>query len=137
MDYSKLTKQELLEKLEGLQCEDCGDLKLQLKDAKYKIKDLEASNAEIRKNEYDFRSESSQTIETQKETIKTIGAEKSELKLQLTFMEDKFKELAEIFEEYVKAFKGQNVLLGAFNRNTQYIEEYLDLKIKKFNNQGE
>lgn len=137
MDYSKLTKQELLDKLEGFQCEDCGDLKLELKDAKYRIKDLEASTSEIRKNEYDFRAEASQTIETHKETIKTIGAEKAELKLQLKFMEDKFKELAEFFEEYVGAFKDQTALLGAFNRNMNYVQEHLDLKIKKFNNEGE
>jgi predicted nuclease with TOPRIM domain len=137
MDYSKLTKQELLEQLEAMQCEDCGDIKLKLKDAEYKIKDLEKSNAEIRKNEYEFRAEASQTIEAQKGTIKTLTTENNDLKLQLNFMEDKFKELAALFEEYVKAFKDQNALLGVFNRNTQYIEQHLDAKIKKFNNEGE
>jgi len=137
MDYSKLTKKELAEKLEGVHCEDCGNLKLELKDAKYKIKDLEISNADIRKNEYEFRSEASKTIESQKGTIKTLTAEKNEIKLQLNFMENKFKELAALFEEYVKAFKDQNALLGAFNRNMQYIEQFLDAKIKKFNNEGE
>jgi hypothetical protein len=137
MDYSKLTKQELQDKLEALKCEDCGDLKLKLKDADYKIKDLEKSNAEIRKNEYEYRAEASQTIEAQKGTIKTLTTEKNDFKLQLNFMEDKFKELASLFEEYVKAFKDQNALLGVLTRNTQYIEQHLDLKIKKFNNQGE
>jgi predicted nuclease with TOPRIM domain len=137
MDYSKLTKQELLEKLEVLQCEDCGDLKLNLKDAEYKIKDLEKSNEEIRKNEYEFRAEASRTIQTNNEQIGVLSTENTELKSQLKFMEDKFKELAALFEEYVKAFKDQNALLGVFNRNTQYIEQHLDAKIKKFNNEGE
>jgi hypothetical protein len=169
MDYSKLTKQELINELESIKCdtcdtcepcatcepceicktcEDCVDVKLKLKDAEYRIKSLEESNAEIRKNEYDFRADSSQkmqaqktelsqTIEAQKTNIATLTSEKNELKLQLNFMENKFKQVAELFEEYVKAFKDQNLLLSVFHKNTQYIEQHLDLKIKKFNNEGE
>jgi hypothetical protein len=84
MDYSKLTKQELINELESIQCdtcepcatcepreicktcEDCVDVKLKLKDAEYRIKSLEESNAEIRKNEYDFRADSSQKMQAQK-----------------------------------------------------------------------
>lgn len=159
MDYSKLTKQELINELESITCatcepcetcepticeptvckpcEDCGDIKLTLKDAEYKIKSLEDSNEEIRKNEYDFRAEASQTIDGQKKTIKALETERNDLKLQLNFMENKFKELATIFDEYVKALKDQNLLLSVFYKNTQYVEQHLDLKIKKFNNEGE
>lgn len=137
MEYSKLTKQELIDHIESLTCEDCGDLKVGLNDANYKIKDLQKSNDEIRKSEYDFRSESSKIITNQQEVIKGLEEEKQELKLRVKFMESKFNDLAEIFEEYVKAFKDQNALLGAFNRNREYIESFLDLKINKFNNGGD
>jgi predicted transcriptional regulator len=137
MEYSKLTKQELINHIESLACEDCGDLKVNLSDANYKIKDLQKSNDDLRKSEYDFRSESSRVITNQQGTIQSLEEEKKELKLQIKFMETKFNELAEIFEEYVKAFKDQNALLGAFNRNREYIENHLDLKINKFNNGGD
>jgi predicted RNase H-like nuclease (RuvC/YqgF family) len=190
MEYSKLTKQELINHIESLTCEDCGDLKASLNDANYKIKDLQKSNDEIRKSEYDFKSESLKTIANQQATIQRLEKESGDLKVslndanykikdlqksndeirkseydfrsesskiitnqkatidglqndnkelkgQVKFMEGKFNELAQIFEEYVKAFKDQNALLGAFNRNREYIESYLDLKINKFNNGGD
>lgn len=122
MDYTKLTKQDLIKLLEDSDVEVVESLKA-------KIKDLERTNEELRNMEY--------TRIKEKEIIggKLAKAEEEQVenKGKIKFLEHKLNELAQLFETYVVSYKDQVSLIGVLHRNAKSIEELLDSKIESFN----
>lgn len=154
MEYNKKTKQELLaivhnkdleiEKLSVI-AKKAAEIKL-LEEAKANAINAEFSlrkeNEKLKKEleqikaspEYTSGKEKVATNESLLKSVDVLAKEKAKLKEEALFLENKIKELAELFDEYVRAYQDQLVLVETILRTGRNTGSLLELKIKKFNN---
>jgi hypothetical protein len=164
MDYSKLTKQELIESINQIQLlhnqqltekdQDIHSKIIEIKELSKKISQLENSRVDV--NGYDKKIQDLEALKQQafnnEHTVRTEmrqkdekyknDLQKKEEQIVLLNIENKnlkayVDSIANLFDEVVKAFTDQNQLLHTFDRNVSYVENYLLSKISKFNNAGE
>ena len=121
-DYTKLTKQELIQMLEQADINIIEELRLELADVK-------RTNEELRNAEFTRNEEKNKLIAQ----ITTLGNQVADEKQKVGFLEMKLNELANVFEAYANSFKDQVSLIGVLHRNAKSIEELLDSKIEKYN----
>lgn len=154
MEYNKKTKQELLaivhnkdleiEKLSVI-AKKAAEIKL-LEEAKANAINAEFSlrkeNEKLKKEieqiksspEYTSGKEKVATNESLLKSVDVLAKEKAKLKEEALFLENKIKELAELFDDYVRAYQDQLVLVETILRAGRNTGSLLELKIKKFNN---
>ena len=84
--------------------------------------------------EYTSGKEKVATNESLLKSVDVLAKEKAKLKEEALFLENKIKELAELFDEYVRAYQDQLVLVETILRTGRNTGSLLELKIKKFNN---
>lgn len=154
MEYNKMKKQELLaivhnkdleiEKLSVI-AKKAAEIKL-LEEAKANAINAEFSlrkeNEKLKKEleqiksspEYTSGKEKVATNESLLKSVDVLAKEKAKLKEEALFLENKIKELAELFDEYVRAYQDQLVLVETILRTGRNTGSLLELKIKKFNN---
>jgi hypothetical protein len=163
MDYAKTTKQELIElieaqnkTIESLQGEETKIEELKKTFEQKKVKDLEQFEKQI----HDLQllvEEKEEALEDQikardgaisktfqlqdvilekEHVIKTNAQEKVNQENSYKFLEEKFNELAKLFEEYMLAFKEQIKLSEVMFKNNNYVLQALEIKIKKFNGEN-
>jgi uncharacterized protein YyaL (SSP411 family) len=176
MDYSKLTKQELLDILtnQEVQKDKSGYFERQVEDLQKLVKEKEkaiqdqinardaAISETMRLQETITEKEGLQKLVEEKEraledqikardsaisdvirlqetitekeyVIKTNAEQKINQEKSYKFLEEKFNELAKLFEEYMTAFKDQIKLSEVMYKNSNYVLQALEIKIKKFN----
>jgi hypothetical protein len=138
MDYSKLTKQELLDVLtnQETQKDKSGYFERQVEDLQKLVKEKERALEDQIKARDSAISETMRLQETviEKEyVIKTNAEQKITQEKSYKFLEEKFNELAKLFEEYMTAFKDQIKLSEVMHKNSNYVLQALEIKIKKFN----
>lgn len=164
MDYSKLTKQELIESINQTQLlhnqqltekdQDIYSKTIEIKELNNKVSHLQNSKVDV--SGYDKRIQDLEELKQQafsnEHTLRTEVRQKEEKykndllqkEEQIVLLNIENKQLkayvdsiAILFDEIVKAFTDQNQLLHTFDRNVSYVENYLLSKISKFNNAGE
>lgn len=163
MDYSKTTKQELIELIEEqnktiefLQHEekkveelkksfeqkkvkDFGQFEKQIHDLQLLVEEKEKALEDQIKARDGAISKTLQlqdVILEKEHTIKINIQEKETQEKNFKFLEEKFNDLAKIFEEYMVAFKDQIKLSEVMYKNNNYVLEALEIKIKKFNGEN-
>lgn len=142
MDYTKLTKQELLDLLKEKEdniftCEscdkECQNLEQLVKEKEKALEDQIKARDEAITKSIEFENQCKSLKREQEHIEKLFKQEKENLQNSLKFMEEKFTELAKLFDEYIVAFKDQVKLSEVTSRNNNYVLQALELKIKKFN----
>jgi hypothetical protein len=138
MDYSKLTKQELLDILtnQEVQKDKSGYFERQVEDLQKLVKEKERALEDQIKARDSAISETMRLQETviEKEyVIKTNAEQKINQEKSYKFLEEKFNDLAKLFEEYMTAFKDQIKISEVMYKNSNYVLQALEIKIKKFN----
>jgi hypothetical protein len=163
MDYSKTTKQELIElieaqnkTIESLQDEEkkieelkksfeqkkvkeLGHLEKQIHDLEFLVQEKEKGledQIKARDNSILKVVELENVIAQKEHVIKTNAQEKVNQEKSYKFLEEKFNELAKLFEEYMLAFKEQIKLSEVMFKNNNYVLQALEIKIKKFNGEN-
>lgn len=138
MDYSKLTKQELLDILtnQEVQKDKSGYFERQVEDLQKLVEEKERALEDQIKARDSAISEMMRlqdTIIEKEYVIKTNAEQKITQEKSYKFLEEKFNELAKLFEEYMTAFKDQIKLSEVMYKNSNYVLQALEIKIKKFN----
>jgi rRNA maturation protein Rpf1 len=138
VDYSKLTKQELLDILtnQEVQKDKSGYFERQVEDLQKLVEEKERALEDQIKARDSAISEMMRlqdTIIEKEYVIKTNAEQKITQEKSYKFLEEKFNELAKLFEEYMTAFKDQIKLSEVMYKNSNYVLQALEIKIKKFN----
>jgi hypothetical protein len=142
MDYSKLTKQELLDELLKRDYNSGNEEKI-----KQDLKTLTLENEELQKALKDQIKARDAAIASEHSKGKELDVLKKDFEItnefnqkqkevsekNYKFLENRFNEMAELFQEYINAYKNHMSLSEAILKNGTYVVNALDLKIKKFN----
>ena len=149
MDYSKLTKQELLDILtnQEVQKDKSGYFERQVEDLqkileekekaieyeKKATKDQIKARDEIIVKLRDLEDKNNEMQGQIEHLAKVKSQEIQNLEKSVKFIDGKYNDLAQLFEEYALAFKEQIKLSEVIFKNNNYVLQALEIKIKKFN----
>lgn len=100
-----------------------------LKDKEKEVLDLKKSNTEITANEFNVRIQL-QDVQTE------VGALKKEIEIknkQIESLKTELNKLANLFDEYITAYKDQTKMLMVAVNNTQLVGKHLDIKVDAYN----
>jgi hypothetical protein len=149
MDYSKLTKQELLDILtnQEVQKDKSGYFERQVEDLQKILEEKEKAieyEKKATKDQIKARDEvivklrdledKNNQMQGQIEHLAYVKSQEIQnLEKSVKFIDGKYNDLAQLFEEYVLAFKEQIKLSEVMFKNNNYVLQALEIKIKKFN----
>lgn len=100
-----------------------------LKDKEKELLDLKKSNTEITANEFGVR-------KTLQETETKLSASVKEVEIknkQIESLKIELNKLANLFDEYITAYKDQTKMLSVAINNTQLVGKHLDIKVDAYN----
>jgi chromosome segregation ATPase len=104
-------------------------LKEQLLVAEEKISEIKKSNEEITSNEFNVR----KTLQETQAQLALVKKETEEKEKQVEYLKGELNKLANLFDEYIKAYQDQTRMLLTSINNTQLVGKYLDSKVEAYN----
>lgn len=128
MDYTKLTKQELIETIETME-KDISKLKPENESLHLSNVSLEHQVNDSKTRVDQLRNESFEKQRKIAELEQNLNSKIENIK----FLENQLNGLTDLFNEIYVGLKDQNALLGVYNRNINNFQERIDAKISKFN----
>jgi len=104
-------------------------LKEHLLVAEQKILETKKSNEEITNNEFNVR----RTLQETQAQLALVKKETEEKEKQVEYLKGELNKLANLFDEYIKAYQDQTRMLLTSINNTQLVGKYLDSKVEAYN----
>lgn len=135
MDYTKLTKKQLIEKIIADEevVENAEFYKQEFEAAKKLREDIIESEYRLKKELKDCQQKDSVEVNRLKAEIASKEKDMQALNGVLNDTRKRFNDLALIFDQYIQALEDQYSLQQLFLRNTKNTIELLKIKVNKFN----